>query len=179
MRSSSRLTILLTLFTVSCLVVPLWSQPSLDPDNGHIPRPNSRPILQVTGKIGVTSDGRTAYLNYEQLKSFPQYSTKIQKPWFDYLRVQSGPLLREVLEFLQASGDTIVAGALDDYSTALPVSDSYEIPVILAIDLGNQPMTVRDMGPVFVTYPLISDPQLRKEIYYSRSIWQVKQLTIE
>ncbi|MEM9025873.1 MAG: hypothetical protein AAGB06_02940 [Verrucomicrobiota bacterium] len=179
MRSALRLTIPLTLVLVSCVCVSLRSQPSLDPDTGYIPRPNSRPILIVNGNIGVTSDGKTAYLSYEQLKSFPQHSTQIQKPWFDDIRVQSGPLLREVLEFLQAEGEIIVGVAFNDYSTTLPISDTYEIPVILAIDLGNQPMAVRDMGPVFVTYPLISDPQLRKELYYSRSIWQVKQLTIE
>ncbi|MGB0370500.1 MAG: hypothetical protein ACPGN3_04060 [Opitutales bacterium] len=157
----------------------LCAQPTLDPETGRIPRPDTRPILQVSGDIEITSDGKTAYMSYEQLKTFPQHTVEIKKPWFDRERVQSGPLLRDVLHFLKAKGDNIKAVAYNDYHTSIPVSDAYKFPIVLAIDLVDKPMPVREMGPIFITYPLSTDPTLRKELYYSRSVWQVKTLTIE
>ena len=43
----------------------------------------------------------------------------------------------------------------------------------------DQPMAVRDKGPLFVVYPFDSKVELRSSVYYERSIWQLKRMSIE
>lgn len=157
----------------------LQAQPEINPESGHIERPESRPILAIKGNLEVTSEGTTAYFDYAQLKSFPQHEIEVNTPWFNGPRNQSGPLLSDVLAFVKASGDTLLATALNDYLSRIPMSDVENYPIILAIDKDGKPMRIRDMGPVFVIYPFHSFPELRDETYYARSVWQVKSLTIE
>jgi hypothetical protein len=39
-------------------------------------------------------------------------------------------------------------------------------------------MPVRDKGPLFVIYPYDSRPELKSQLYYGRSAWQVSKLVI-
>ena len=36
-----------------------------------------------------------------------------------------------------------------------------------------------DKGPLFIVYPFDSDPELKQQIYYNRSAWQVARLLVE
>ena len=58
------------------------------------------------------------------------------------------------------------------------MEDAQEHGVILARLLDDQPMPLRDKGPLFIMYPFDSQTKLRSSIYYSRSIWQLKSLDI-
>jgi hypothetical protein len=40
-------------------------------------------------------------------------------------------------------------------------------------------MPVSDKGPFFIIYPFDSFEELKNELYYSRSAWQVRSITIE
>ena len=40
-------------------------------------------------------------------------------------------------------------------------------------------MPVRDKGPFFVIYPYDSKPELKSQVYYARSVWQVKRLEVQ
>lgn len=179
-QKTSLISLALLCSSVSIAVLaPLAGQPTLDPETGYIPRPSSRPILQVAGNIAVSSNGETAYFSYSDLKSFKQHKISIKRPWFDQEREQAGPLLRDVLKFLGAKGTHLKVAALNDYATTIPIEDAYAYPVVLAIELDGKPMPVREMGPVFITYPMATNPELRKETFFARSVWQVKSITIE
>ena len=173
------------LYPLSLLVIffglhlSLSGQPALDEETGWIHKSDVRPIIQITGNIDVTSDGKTAYLSYEDLKSFPQHSIMVKEPWFGEERIHSGPLMKEVLAFLKAEGSRLDVKALNDYKIKIPISDIENHSVILAIDLNGRPMPVRDMGPSFMTYPLSTHPNLQKEIYYARSVWQIESIRVE
>ena len=39
-------------------------------------------------------------------------------------------------------------------------------------------LTVRQRGPLWVIYPWSDQPNLQNEVYYSRSIWQLKALEV-
>ena len=90
-----------------------------------------------------------------------------------------GPLARDVLERLGASGSRIRAIAINDYVVEIPVSDLLEHRVILAMRRDGKPMSVRDKGPLWIIYPWSDEPALKTEIHHSRSIWQLKQLVVE
>ncbi|MEC8574513.1 MAG: oxidoreductase, partial [Pseudomonadota bacterium] len=39
-------------------------------------------------------------------------------------------------------------------------------------------MSLRDKGPLWIVYPFDSDPAYQTEAIYSRSIWQLEEITV-
>jgi hypothetical protein len=50
--------------------------------------------------------------------------------------------------------------------------------VLLARLLDDEPMAVRDKGPLFIVYPFDAKSELRNALYYSRSAWQLKSIEV-
>lgn len=40
-------------------------------------------------------------------------------------------------------------------------------------------MPVRDKGPLFIVYPYDSNPEIKSQTYYTRSVWQVARLEVK
>ena len=66
-----------------------------------------------------------------------------------------------------ASGERVLADALNDYSTEIPVEDFANYSVILALKRNGEYMPVRDKGPLFIVYPFDSNPELKSQNFYS------------
>jgi hypothetical protein len=78
-----------------------------------------------------------------------------------------------------ATGTSVVAYALNDYSTEIPMEDFTRYGVLLALKRNGEYMPVRDKGPLFIVYPYDSMPELKHQKYYSRSAWQVARMVVE
>jgi hypothetical protein len=141
--------------------------------------PKERPILTVSGKIGVKNAGDNARFDMKMIEALPQHSFTTRTPWYDKPVKFTGPLLSDVLAAVKASGTTVSAVAINDYKISIPVSDTQKYKVIVARLLDDQPMPVREKGPLFVVYPFDSASELRSSTYYERSIWQLKALDIQ
>lgn len=141
-------------------------------------RPSGAVVLTVTGRIGQTNAGGVASFDMAMLEQLPQRSFVTATPWYATAHKFTGPLLRDVLGACGASGSTLRAIALNDYSVDLPFDDAQRHDVLLARLLDDKPMAVRDRGPLFIIYPFDSDAQLRTTVYYSRSAWQLKALEV-
>lgn len=141
--------------------------------------PKERPILIISGKIGEKNAGDKARFDMKMLEALPQHSFTTRTPWYDRPVKFTGPLLSDVLAAVKASGTTISAIAINDYKITIPVSDTQKYKVLVARLLDDQPMPVREKGPLFVIYPFDSDADLRSSTYYERSIWQLKALDIQ
>lgn len=141
--------------------------------------PTTRPILTVSGKIGVKNAGETARFDMKMIEALPQHSFTTSTPWFEKPVKFTGPLLADVLAAVQASGTTLSAVAINDYKINIPMSDVQKYKVIVARLLNDKPMPVREKGPLFVVFPFDSAAELRNSTYYERSIWQLKALDIQ
>lgn len=140
--------------------------------------PKGRVILTISGSgLKANQDGRVA-LDMDMLAALPQRSITVNTPWYPDARKFTGPLLRDVLALAGARGSSIEAYALNDYRVSIPMEDVLQHPVILARLMDDQPMSVRDKGPLFIIYPFDEDRRLRTSIYYSRCAWQLKALEI-
>ena len=144
-----------------------------------LPEPKGRAVLTVSGKIGVKNRGETAAFDMAMLEALPQHSFTTRTPWYDRPVKFTGPLLSDLLAAVKAQGKTINATAINDYTIRIPFDDAREHGVIVARLLDDQPMAVRDKGPLFVVYPFDSKAALRSSVYYERSIWQLKRMSIE
>ncbi len=146
----------------------------------ELPNPTGRVILTVTGAISNTNTaGGAAVFDRQMLVDLGMTSLKTGTPWSEGVDLYEGPLLRSLINAVGANTDTLSITALNDYGALVPVKDSFDYDVILAIDMNGEAMRIRDKGPIFVLYPFDTDPNLSNEVIYNRSVWQIKAISVE
>lgn len=140
--------------------------------------PTGRVILDIGGAIANPNDAAQARFDLAMLDALPQRETVTATPWHDGTQTFTGPLIAELLDRVGAEGTTLRVVAINDYAVEIPVEDVRQHPVILASRQNGAPMPVRDKGPLFVIYPFDEKPELFNEVYFSRSVWQVRTIEI-
>jgi hypothetical protein len=143
-----------------------------------LPQPTERPILTVSGKMTNVNKGDTAQFDRPMLEALGMSGFETTTPWYPGPVRFDGIRMDRLLEALGASGDRVLAYALNDYATELPVSDFATYGVLLALKRDGEYMPVRDKGPLFIVYPFDSKPELRHQRFYSRSAWQLARLDV-
>lgn len=154
------------------LVLPTAMALALDSPKGPV-------LLTLHGKISATNNGNTAQFDQTMLLALPQYTVKSETPWNEGVTEFAGPLLRDVLQMAGANGDNLLMTAINDYQVTVPVSDTKDYNCILAMSIEGTLLTVRTKGPLWLIYPWDMFDELRTETYYSRSIWQLKDIDVQ
>ena len=140
--------------------------------------PTGDVILTVSGKIAQTNAHGRADFDRDMLEQLKGRTTRTQTPWMEGKSAFSGPLLRELLAAVGATGKTLKIRALNDYVVDVPVSDAFDHDTILATRLDGSIMSVRDKGPLFLIYPFDREPALYNEKYFALSIWQISEIEV-
>lgn len=135
-------------------------------------------ILEIRGLIGQRNDGDAARLDASALRALPQKQITTHMPWYDSRQTFSGPTLQSVLDLVQARGERLKLVALNDYSVEIPLADVTRYQPLLAHQINGKPLSVRDKGPLFLVYPFDSHPEIRNDVYYGRSIWQIAAIVV-
>ena len=161
-----------TLLLATAAISPLCFAQNLE-------APKGRSILSVSGKIGEKNKGELAQFDMAMIEKLPQHSFTTRTPWYDKPVKFTGPLLKDVLALVKASGTTVSAVAINDYSINIPVEDVNKYGILMARLIDDKPIPVRSKGPLFVVYPFDSASELRTSVYYERSIWQLKALDVK
>ncbi len=139
-----------------------------------LPAPSGRVLLTVSGKIELTNVKMTAELDYKQLKSPPVHIAKTYTDWTEGEVIFEGFLLRDLIKYLKATGDSIHASALNDYQIEIPFSDANNYPVLIAYKKNGVDLTVRTKGPLWVIYPSDTPGEMRE--HNGKMIWQLVKL---
>ena len=145
----------------------------------QLPQPSEKPILTVFGKIRVFNKDASAQFDRAMLEALGTIAFSTATPWYKEPVTFEGVPLAKLLGLLQVRGDTLVAVALNDYTTEIPITDATKYNPILALKRNGEYMPVRDKGPIFIVYNYDSDPELKSQKYYSRSAWQVTRIEIK
>jgi len=156
---------------VAFAVAPASAQP--------LAKPKDRPLLEVTGKIKVTNDGDKAAFDLALLESIGIAKTKTSTAWTEGTPEFEGVMLKTLLERLGASGDAVIAVALNDYKVEIPIADFQRYPVILAYRMNGELLKVREKGPLWIIYPQDDFPALKNKETQSKWVWQVKELRVK
>lgn len=143
---------------------------ALDPPTGPV-------VLTVKGAISNTNAGDTAQFDLAMLEALKGRKGSMETPWTEGTVTFEGPLLREVLAAAGAEGSSLKVRALNDYAADVPAADA-DLDTILATKLDGKPMSVRDKGPLMLVYPFDLDAGLYNEKYFSRSVWQIKEIEV-
>ena len=146
---------------------------------GPLGAPTSKVVLTISGKIGERNSPQGVQLDMAMIEKLPQHSFTTLTPWEKQPIQFTGPLLRDVLAAVKAQGTVIKAMALNDYQSSIPVEDAMKFDMVMAYKMNGQPISVKTKGPLFIVYPYDAKPELRSAVYYERSPWQVKSLTLE
>ncbi|WP_262269052.1 molybdopterin-dependent oxidoreductase [Microvirga yunnanensis] len=141
--------------------------------------PKERPILTITGKIGVTNKDNTAQFDRAMLESLGLVTIETTTPWYDGKVKFEGVSLDKLMKQVEAKGERVSVVALNDYATEIPTADFAKFNVILALKRDGEYMSVRDKGPLFIVYPYDSNPELKSQTYYARSAWQVAKIEVK
>lgn len=141
--------------------------------------PAGKVVLTVSGALANPNDNGAASFDIALLQTLPQHSFSTKTPWYARPRKFTGVLLGDLLAAVGApAGATLRAVALNDYRVEIPADDVQRHGVMLAYLLDDQPMAVREKGPLVVIYPFDDKPELRTAVHYSRAIWQLRRLEL-
>ncbi|MDH4414859.1 MAG: molybdopterin-dependent oxidoreductase [Rhizobium sp.] len=139
--------------------------------------PTGPVVLTVKGKISNTNAGDTAQFDMAMLDKLKSRKGEMETPWTTGKVTFEGPLLREVLATVGATGTSLKVRALNDYAADVPAEDA-KLDTILATKLDGKLMSVRDKGPLMLVYPFDLNADLYNEKYFSRSVWQIKEIEV-
>lgn len=146
---------------------------------GPLPKPAGEPILTVTGKIANTNEGEAAVFDREMLEAIGKATVRSQTPWYDKPVEFEGVPMKALMEYVGADGAEVTATALNDYQSTVPMADFDQYGALLAMKRDGETMPIRDKGPLWLVYPYDSNPDLSTDKYYSRSVWQIKELNVQ
>lgn len=148
-------------------------------EDGKLPSPKGPPILTIEGNIGVTNASGSAQFDRAMLEDMGLTSIDTKTPWFNGTVKFEGVPLDRIMKLIAANGEEVVAVALNDYRTTIPLKDFADHDVLLALKRDGQYMPVSDKGPLFIVYPYDRDPELQSQKFYSRSVWQLSRLIVK
>ena len=136
------------------------------------------PVLMVSGLSSHASGSQDISFTMEELRALPETEFATNTIWTKGQRVFRGVSLHTFLEHVGADGETLKATAANDYSVEIPASDAAENGPIIAYEMDQKALTVRDKGPLWIVYPYDHDPKYQTEAIYSRSIWQLVAIEV-
>jgi len=117
--------------------------------------------------------GANAELSLADLDALPQSQFSTSTIWTKGTVLFQGVLLGDLLAAYDLNPASVEAIALNDYAITLPVAEVVADGALLATRMDGVEMTIREKGPVWIVFPFDSDPAMRSEVVYSRSIWQL------
>lgn len=159
-----------TLFFLALLL----SQPAV---TAELPQPEGAVLLSISGKIRHTNRQNQAVFDRAMLQALPQQTTHTLTPWSEGVNRYQGPLGSALIQAVGAEQASMMRiTALNDFSAEIPVSDFLNYPVILALQKNDRYLRIRDRGPLFVIYPFDDHPELKTELHYNRSVWQIRSI---
>ncbi|MFB2874335.1 molybdopterin-dependent oxidoreductase [Aeromonas jandaei] len=112
-------------------------------------------------------------LTRAEFEALPQSEVTTKTPWTEGSHTYRGVLLRELVKKYGLKSSEVKAMAVNDYWAAVPVEDGDKYPVLVAEKQDGKPLTLRNKGPLWIIYPLSDYPDLNKELYHSRMVWQL------
>ena len=140
--------------------------------------PDGKIILTVTGALNIRNDADGAAFDLALFERLPQHSFSTRTPWYPQPRKFNGVLVSELLKALDSRAVSMRAVALNDYRVDIPTEDLIRHGAMIASQLDDKPIAVRDKGPLLIIYPFDARPELRSAVHYSRAIWQLRAIEL-
>lgn len=134
----------------------------------------------LTVKMPAEPDGAQHVHEFtlDDLKNCPQAEFTTSTIWTSGLQEFSGLWMHTLLQYLNVDDGHVELVAINDYRISVPVSEFKNKGALLAYARNGSPMTARENGPLWIVYNYDSDPRLRSESIYARSVWQLDRIIV-
>ncbi len=142
-------------------------------------KPTGPVILEIRGNITRTNDAGVARFDLPMLQAMGAEVVTTATPWTEGHTKFDGISGARLLDAVGAKGTKVVAAAINDYKAEIPIEDLRDKGAFLAFAADGKRLTVRDKGPLWLLYPFDAKPDLKTEVYFGRSVWQIKSLEIK
>lgn len=139
----------------------------------HAAGPSGPVVLTVSGKIASPAGGAAAEFDMAMLEALPKTSFTTSSPWTDGGVAFEGVAVKDLVAAVGATGATLTARALNDYSASFPVGEAVSSGAIIAYKMNGAYMSIRDKGPLWIVYPFDDRPELKTETNYAHCVWQL------
>jgi hypothetical protein len=136
-----------------------------------------REVLQVTGRIAGPAEGARFDLAALEALGLTDLVTRTIWTGTAPQRFAGVPLAR-LLAHVGAQGSALRAVALNDYAITAPVAELVQQGAFLATRQDDQPLRIRDRGPVWMIFPWSQRPELDVPAVWERAIWQLRTIAI-
>jgi hypothetical protein len=159
------------------------------------PPPRDMVVLTVSGLIGKTNRGpldqqrdslfarqkidfaKAFAFDRAMLLALPQGTVTVQSPEFEKPTTFSGPLLREVLGYLEAAQVRTTFVALNGYTGWLDPEDIKSSDWILALSADGEPLGLGQQGPIWLLNTRASDFK-PDDIHHGHWVWAIFYMRI-
>ena len=158
----------------------LWGLFSLLLLSGQAWAENNPVILTVSGKIGVfTNKDKTVYaFRAKDFQALKQHDIVTKTSWTP-VATFSGPLMRDILAKVGATGSKVKFQALNDYAYSIDRREFDKYNVILARSMNKKQLEVKERGPLWIMYPIADMPGTAKGPQLdAKLVWQVDRIVV-
>lgn len=136
-------------------------------------------LIEIKGKISVTTQDNLALIDRKTINALPQHQITTTNHITSTPITYRGPLFRDLLRKVGAKGSSVLVIAWDDYMAEIEMSDLKKYDVILATHENGQQLTLDTRGPLFVVFPFSDHPDIRNDLYYNKSVWQIRTIEVQ
>jgi hypothetical protein len=181
-----QLRILLPSLSIGILVAPLlWAEDHSAED--HWPEPTEKALSAPSGPVILTIRGAIQHANAkdsaqfdsQMLATLETHTLETTTSVTDGINQFEGFLMRDLLDWVGADGEQVIATALNDYIVEIPLEDFYQYDVLAATHMDGEALTPRDKGPLWIVYPRDDHSELQDIRYDYRWVWQLSGLQVE
>ncbi|WP_225546883.1 molybdopterin-dependent oxidoreductase [Chromobacterium violaceum] len=137
-------------------------------------------ILTVSGKIGAftNKDKMTYEFRVKDFQALKQRAIVTKTSWTP-VATFSGPLIRDILAKVGATGSKVKFQALNDYAYSVDRREFDKYNVILARSMNSKQLEVKERGPLWVMYPIADMPSASKGPQLdAKLVWQVDRIVV-
>lgn len=148
------------------------------PARAELATPTGEQVLKIDGAIAVTNTDGAAVFDMDMLQALPAGEFQTTTQWTEGNKTFKGVPLKALLESVGATGTTITATALNNYSVEIPFDALKDDAPIVAYTIDGETFSRRDKGPLWIVFPYDSSAEYQTELVYGWSIWQLATLTV-
>lgn len=134
----------------------------------------SEVILTIEARGGGAAT--TTELSFSDLEALPQAEVRSVTPWTEGVVIFSGPDFGRLAEAFGPEARSATLVALNDYRVTVDVAVIAESSGVLATRRDGAPMSVRENGPLWLTFPSADRPELAHAEWVHNWIWQVERI---
>jgi len=139
----------------------------------------AEPILTVHVKNAGQADEIT-HFSREELLALGQIALTTENDFVDGKPRFEGPLMRDLIAAVSGQNTEVARlFAENDYTVEIPTQEFLDYDVVLALTQDGKNLSLRDMGPIWLIYPMSDHPELADPSNNNKLIWQLVRVELE